>query len=651
MSKFFKHTVKPDDDQPIVLITAPTGSAAFQIGGSTIHSAFLLHDNFKSKPSWEKRTQMQLKLEHMMLSITDEISMVGFKQFQSMNETMCTLKGTNDGNWGDICVLAVGDLYQLPPVGQCPIYMSPQKVHTLNDIAPNGWEKMQLHELTQSMRQKDMKFIKCLNNIRTTVPLPGSEEDTMLHSRELKINPNHENYPHDAMHVYAQNVHCDEWNENRLKLLPGKQYTNIAIDSKKDDCTELANVTMPTNPCETGNLCTVLTIKIHARVMITTNIDVADGLTNGAMGTVTNVIIDQTTGKMNVILVAFDSQHVGQETRCTSIYHTLHQNAVPIHLTQATFTIDKKTSFQATRTQFPLTLAWAVTIHKCQGLTLPEIVIDMTPSKGKFRPGEAYVAFSRVRTLETLYIINYTRNQICVSEHVEKEMKRLRKNILPQMPSYLFYDVPQGVKLLHINIGNLNSKIDDIKNDHMFQDANIISLNETHLGHGDILTPHMMGIETDMLTVHCDRNNRGGGVALIVNKNLHPKQISMNTILEIAVVEITQPIHIIVIAVYRPPSTPIDIFLNSMLEIIAEFQHVPTCIVGDFNEDVSMTSNTRCCTMLKSQGFEQMINKPTHDSGTIIDHIYKSQTLHNMQTDVKDCYYSDHDSILCVITM
>ena len=55
---------------------------------------------------------------------------------------MCTLKGTTDGNWGDICVFAVGNLYQLPPVGQCPIYMSPQIVHMLNDIAPNGWEKM-----------------------------------------------------------------------------------------------------------------------------------------------------------------------------------------------------------------------------------------------------------------------------------------------------------------------------------------------------------------------------------------------------------------------------------------------------------------------------------------------------------------------------
>ena len=196
---------------------------------------------------------MQLKFEHMM-SITDEISMVGFKQFQSMNRTMCTLEGTTDGNWRDICVLAVGNLHQLPPVDQCLIYMSPQIVHMLNDIAPNGWEKMQLHELTQSMRQKDMKFVNCVNKICITVPIEGSEEDRMLYSCELKLNPNHENYTHDVMYVYAQSVHCDAWNENRLKLLPGKEFTNIATDSKKDDSTELGNVTMSTNPHETGTL-------------------------------------------------------------------------------------------------------------------------------------------------------------------------------------------------------------------------------------------------------------------------------------------------------------------------------------------------------------------------------------------------------------
>ena len=125
----------------------------------------------------------------------------------------------------------------------------------------------------------------------------------------------------------------------------------------------------------------------------------------------------------------------------------------------------------------------------------------------------------------------------------------------------------------------------------------------------------------------------------------------MNTILEILLVEISEPTQMIVISLYRPPSTPIDVFMNNMLDIITQFQNVLICIVGDFNEDVSITSNTHCCTMLRLQGFQQMISKPAHDSGTIIDHVYVSHTLNTIQTDVMDCYYSDHDCILCVITV
>ena len=230
----------------------------------------------------------------------------------------------------------------------------------------------------------------------------------MLQAHELKLNLNHESYPHAAMHVYAQNTQCDAWNEHRFKLLPGRGFTNIATGSKKEASMELANVTMPTNPCETGNLRNVLTVKINERVMITTNIDVTDGSTNGTMGPVINVVIEQTTGEISVILVAFDSEHVAQEARYISVYHSKNQNAVPIHQTQSTFPVVKKASFQATRNQFPFTLAWAVTIHKCQGLTLSEIVIDMTCAKGRFKPGEAYIAFGRVGKLEKLCIINYT---------------------------------------------------------------------------------------------------------------------------------------------------------------------------------------------------------------------------------------------------
>ena len=155
-------------------------------------------------------------------------------------------------------------------------------------------------------------------------------------------------------------------------------------------------------------------------------------------------------------------------------------------------------------------------------------------------------------------------------------------------------------------------------------------MNETHLRHSDTLTHDMIGLSQDRFIVHCDWNNRGGEVALIINTNLNLKHIRMNTILEIVVVQISKPMQMIVISVYRPPSTPIDVFMNGMLEIIAQFQNVPICVVGDLNEDVSITSNTCCCTMFRLQGLKQMIKKPTHDSGTIIDHIYVSHTLNTI---------------------
>ena len=68
-----------------------------------------------------------------------------------MNEMMCHVKGTSKGDWGGICVIAVGDLYQLPPIGECPIYTTLKNINSLNDFAPNGWEEMMLHELTQIM--------------------------------------------------------------------------------------------------------------------------------------------------------------------------------------------------------------------------------------------------------------------------------------------------------------------------------------------------------------------------------------------------------------------------------------------------------------------------------------------------------------------
>ena len=141
-------------------------------------------------------------------------------------------------------------------------------------------------------------------------------------------------------------------------MLPGIEFTNIATYSKKDGCTELANITMPTNPCETGNLKKILTTKINATVMITNNINVTDGLTNGALGTVRNVVNDKRTGKMSTILVSFDIKHVGQEAMLTSVHKSTNENAVPIYQTQATFYIHKKHHIKQQEVNFHKHLLW-----------------------------------------------------------------------------------------------------------------------------------------------------------------------------------------------------------------------------------------------------------------------------------------------------
>ena len=81
----------------------------------------------------------------------------------------------------------------------------------------------------------------------------------------------------------------------------------------------------------------------------------------------------------------------------------------------------------------------------------------------------------------------------------------------------------------------------------------------------------MIGLSQDILIAHCYCNNSGGGVALMINTNLNPKHIRMQTILEIVVVQISASMQIIVISVYRPPPTPIDVFINGMLDVIAQF--------------------------------------------------------------------------------
>ena len=87
-----------------------------------------------------------------------------------------------------------------------------------------------------------------------------------------------------------------------------------------------------------------------------------------------------------------------------------------------------------------------------------------------------------------------------------------------------------------------------------------------------------------------------------------------------------------------------------MTRILKEFKYLPTCVVGDINEDILLTSEKQCCSMFCVERFKQVVTKPTHDSGTLIDHVYVSNSL-QVDSDVSDCYYRDHDHVLCAFNI
>ncbi|KAI8491884.1 hypothetical protein Bbelb_302570 [Branchiostoma belcheri] len=153
-------------------------------------------------------------------------------------------------------------------------------------------------------------------------------EDDIHLLKSRVISRTDPSYPSEALHVFKTNREVDEHNAKHLTTLSSKVFDIKAIDSKKDLLTGFTNVNMSTKPSDTGGLRGVVSVAVGARVMVTVNIDVADGLVNGTFATV--VGIDSTGPDVHTILVKFDSDRVGKQAITDSQYKQAYPGAVPI---------------------------------------------------------------------------------------------------------------------------------------------------------------------------------------------------------------------------------------------------------------------------------------------------------------------------------
>ena len=348
----------------------------------------------------------------------------------------------------------------------------------------------------------------------------------------------------------------------------------------------------------------------------------------------------------------FDNSRVGLKAIQTSPHRSRFPSAVPLSKHEVVFFAKGKRGSEIKRLQFPLTLAWATTIHKVQGLTLDEIVVDM--KGGRFTPGQAYVAFSRVKALAGLHILHFNPNAIKKSIDVENEMVRLNSNQLPPVTE-VSCD-PSHVTIGLLNVRSIVAKLPDIIADPKLRSASILCFCETWLNPSQpspVLLDDQVDIRCDRLT--CENK---GGVLICVPRQMNPSNIQRFAVTGIeavaAIIELPNAKKLQIVLLYRSPcvlQANLITLLRRLLVYVTQ-SATPCVILGDFNDDILLSRNSALVSLMTIYNFQQLVQYPTTPQGTLIDHVYyrntSASTIHSI-VHVQDTYYSDHNTVYCVI--
>ena len=212
----FRHGPE-DPDKPSILLLAPTGVAAINIGGNTINSGLAISKDIFGEHvgplSDERKSALRTKLSNLKLLVIEEVSMVSNLMLKYIHERLKEIYSTPDTVWfSGISTVVVGDFYQLPP-GKAKPGFSPFKNEPLNLSHP--WEQFRMVELIKIMRQQgDHSFTQILNRIRLGQLTKDGNEN--LCTRIIKKSD--DNYPYDALHIWAENEPVDKYNESKLEM-------------------------------------------------------------------------------------------------------------------------------------------------------------------------------------------------------------------------------------------------------------------------------------------------------------------------------------------------------------------------------------------------------------------------------------------------
>lgn len=381
LNKYIEYLKK---NNAVVSVTASTGIAATHMGGVTLHSWSGLGireelDDTKARRICEKG-YVRKRIKNTGVLIIDEISMIKASQFEAVNK-ICQYVKRSSRPFGGIQVVCSGDFFQLPPVEK-----EGREIRFVNES--DVWKKMEMKVcyLDEQHRTKDKKLHKILNHIRDN---EAEKSKNLLFETQKKAK----DLKKVLTKLYTHNIDVDSINYSELAKIKGKEYyyqmnlrgNPVVADILKKSCLAPEK----------------LVLKEGAHVMFIKN-NFEAGYVNGTQGK----IIGFAAGDLPIVKT---------------------EEGEKITVKYADWSIEEENSIIAGISQMPLRLAWAITVHKSQGMNLDSAEIDLSKC---FLEGMGYVALSRLKSLKGLRLMGINNLAFCVNKRameMDNNFKKLSK--------------------------------------------------------------------------------------------------------------------------------------------------------------------------------------------------------------------------------
>jgi len=355
-------------------VTASTGIAALNVGGATLHT-FAGLGIAEEAPEFlvakvRKNRGAVRRIRSCVILVIEEISMISAELFDKVSFVFSKIR--NDRRpFGGVQVVLFGDFLQLPPVNKRKREDDPDVGFAFEARA---WRQLDIKTilLKKVYRQKDQAFADALNDMRLgEVDSPRMQ---IIYERNSTVPPSDGVRP---VIIDTTNAAVDYLNAAELNKIPEKPQSYHAIDEGESYWREKLDKDCLAPKC--------LTVKTGAQVMLLKNVDLGQGLANGSLGEVISTSPVSVTVKFT--------------------------NGITWEVEREKFEISNGDSVLASRNQIPLRLAYAITAHKVQGMTLDRVFCRLHRA---FECGQAYVAISRVRSIDGLFLSGFSKDSVLV---------------------------------------------------------------------------------------------------------------------------------------------------------------------------------------------------------------------------------------------